>query len=61
MGLATSILGNVVCDNKVVTAELAHAAHSKGCKLGATIVVEAMALRADDDQFVESIWRKIPA
>ena len=56
MELAACVLGNVICDNQVVTAKLAHTAYGKGCELGSTIVVDAMALGADNDQFVESAW-----
>lgn len=56
IGLAACILWNVICDNEVVSAKLAHTAYDKGRELGSTIVLEGMALGADNDQFVEQAW-----
>ena len=58
MRLTACVLGNGIRDNEVVTAMLAHAAHDEGPGpgLGLAIVVDAMALRADNDQFVDRAW-----
>lgn len=53
MELAAFVFGNGVSDNEVVTAKLAHAAYYEGRELGSTVVVDAMALRANNDQFME--------
>lgn len=49
MLLTACVLGHVVSHYEVVTAKLAHAAYDEGRELGSTVVVGAMALRADDD------------